>query len=272
MRHGVKKGKFGLFFTGNQYALKEIHRRIFPAYGNRLKAEELGDAFPETTIHAKAYDMDSAKQIASAYEELENRVQEIYETIPAADRQGAILAERIKTRRAIELHKAPAFVDMALDLIDSGNSVFIAVNFRETLQFIVDSIQKSIGKCGFIVGQQNENERRGFIDAFQRDDIRCMVAIVQAAREGISLHDVNGRYPRHSLISPCESATDLKQVLGRVHRSGGKSKSFQSIVYAAGVEIEESICYSLDEKLKRISLLMDGDLDPSVAVAPQQPN
>jgi hypothetical protein len=38
-------------------------------------------------------------------------------------------------------------------------------------------------------------------------------------------------------------------------------------VYAAGVGIEESICDSLDRKLKNISLLMDGDVDTTVNLA-----
>jgi superfamily II DNA or RNA helicase len=266
--HGVKEGKFGLFFSGSQSALKRIHSHIFPEYGTRLRVQDLGDAFPETTIHAKAFDMENGKKIASEYEELEQRVNEIYESIPAADRAGAILAERIKTRRAIELHKAPGIADIALDLIEEGNSVFIAMNFRESLQFVVDTITKKIGKCGFIVGSQKPEERRGFIDAFQRDDIRCIVGITQACKEGINLQDLNGNHPRHSLISPCESAMDLKQVLGRVHRQGGKSPSFQYIVYAAGVGIEEAICAALDEKLKRIDLLMDGNVDPTITVSP----
>jgi hypothetical protein len=55
-----------------------------------------------------------------------------------------------------------------------------------------------------------------------------------------------------------------------VHRAGGKSKSIQFLVYAAGVPIEESICEKLDEKLKRLDLLNDGAIDPTISLAPKE--
>jgi hypothetical protein len=113
-------------------------------------------------------------------------------------------------------------------------------------------------------------ERRGNIDSFQRDDARVIVGIIQACREGLNLHDLNGNYPRAALIMPSPSVFDLKQVLGRVHRSGGKSKSLQYIVYAAGVGIEESICEKLDTKLKRLDVLADGEIDPTISLAPKE--
>jgi hypothetical protein len=59
-------------------------------------------------------------------------------------------------------------------------------------------------------------------------------------------------------------------VLGRIHRAGGKSKSIQFLVYAAGVPIEESICEKLDEKLKRLDLLSDGCIAPSISLLPKE--
>jgi hypothetical protein len=61
----------------------------------------------------------------------------------------------------------------------------------------------------------------------------------------------------------------LKQVLGRVHRAGGKTKSVQYIVYAAGIHIEEKTCNSLDDKLKRMDLLSDGEIDGTISLVPK---
>jgi hypothetical protein len=97
-----------------------------------------------------------------------------------------------------------------------------------------------------------------------------MIGIIQACREGLNLHDVNGKYSRVAMIMPTYSVFDLKQVLGRVHRAGGKSKSIQYLIYAAGVDIEESVCSSLDAKLKRMDTLMDGEIDGSISVAPKE--
>ena len=113
-------------------------------------------------------------------------------------------------------------------------------------------------------------ERRGNIDSFQRDQSHIIIGITQACREGLNLHDVTGERPRVALIMPTPSAYDLKQVLGRVHRAGGKSKSVQYIVYSAGVFIEENICEKLDGKLKRMDLLADGEIDATIVLSPEE--
>jgi hypothetical protein len=67
---------------------------------------------------------------------------------------------------------------------------------------------------------------------------------------------------------PTPSIYDTRQVLGRVHRAGGATKSVQYLIYAAGVPIEENICSKLDEKLKRLDLLNDGETDPTISLLP----
>ena len=262
-QNGCRKTRFGMQFTGGHSVLKKLHSRIYPERGNRLRHSDLGDAFPETLIKAKAFDMDNARKIAGEYDDLCNRIEELrgLENFSAN-----VLAEQTRARQRIELHKAPAVCAMVRDMIEEGNSVFVAVNYSETRKFILDELKTS---CS-IHGGQNEMERRGNIDAFQRDDSRVIVGIIQACREGLNLHDLNGNYPRAALIMPSPSVFDLKQVLGRVHRSGGKSKSLQYIVYAAGVGIEESICEKLDTKLKRLDVLADGEVDPTISLAPKE--
>ena len=262
-QNGCRKTRFGMQFTGGHSVLKKLHSRIYPERGNRLRHSDLGDAFPETLIKAKAFDMDNAKKIAGEYDDLCNRIEELrgLENFSAN-----VLAEQTRARQRIELHKAPAVCAMVRDMIEEGNSVFVAVNYSETRKFILDELKTT---CS-IHGGQDEMERRGNIDAFQRDDSRVIVGIIQACREGLNLHDLNGNHPRVALIMPSPSVFDLKQVLGRVHRSGGKSKSLQYIVYAAGVGIEESICEKLDTKLKRLDVLADGEIDPTISLAPKE--
>jgi len=229
-----------------------------------LRHSDLGDAFPETLIHARAFDMDSAREIANEYEELCNRIEELrmQENFSAN-----VLAEQTRARQRIEMLKAPAVASLCRDLVEEGNSVFIAVNYTETREWLMNELETD---CA-IYGGQNELERRGAIDSFQNDKARIIIGITQACREGLNLHDTKGKYPRISLIMPTPSAYDLKQVLGRVHRAGGQSKSVQYIIYAAQVPIEEDTCNSLDGKLKRMDLLADGMIDPSINLAiPEQ--
>lgn len=264
--HDCVKSRFGMEYKGGKATLRKIHKRVFPDRANRLKPSDVGNAFPETMITARAFDMDSARDIMNEYHELAYRIDEIRCQESAASIQGSILAEITRARQRIELFKAPAVCAMVKDLIAEGNSVFLAVNYTETLKFM----QEELGTTCSIHGGQNDLVRRGNIDSFQNDKSRVMIGIIQACREGISLHDINGNYPRVAIIMPTYSVYDLKQVLGRVHRAGGKSKSLQWIIYAAGVDIEESICNALDAKLKRMDTLMDGDIDPSITLAPKE--
>ena len=261
-QNGCQKTNYGMQFTGGHSILKKLHSRIYPERGNRLRHSDLGDAFPETLIKARAFDMDSAKAIASEYDDLQMRLEELrgLENFSAN-----VLAEQTRARQRIELHKAPAVCAMVRDYIEEGSSVFIAVNYTETRKFILEELKTT---CS-IHGGQDEMERRGNIDSFQRGSSKVIVGIIQACREGLNLHDLNGDSPRVALIMPSPSVFDLKQVLGRVHRAGGKTKSVQFIVYAAGVGIEENICGKLDTKLKRLDVLADGEVDPTISLLPK---
>ena len=262
--HGCKKTRFGFECQGSNAILKKLHHRIYPDRGNRLRHSDLGDAFPETLIHARAFDMDSAREIASEYDELCNRIEELrmQENFSAN-----VLAEQTRARQRIEMLKAPAVASLARDLIEEGNSVFIAVNYTETREWLMNELKTD---CA-IYGGQNELERRGHIDSFQNDKSRIIIGITQACREGLNLHDINGKFPRVALIMPTPSAYDLKQVLGRVHRAGGQTKSVQYIVYAAQVPIEEDTCNKLDGKFKRMDLIADGEVDATINLAiPEQ--
>lgn len=261
-QNGCRKTRFGMQFTGGHSVLKKLHSRIYPERGNRLRHSDLGEAFPETLIKAKAFDMDNAKKIANEYDDLCNRIEELrmQENFSAN-----VLAEQTRARQKIELLKCPAVAAMAKDLIEEGNSVFIAVNYTESRQWLMNELNTT---CS-IHGGQPDIERRGNIDSFQRDQSRVIIGIIQATREGLNLHDINGNHPRVALIMPCPSIFDARQVLGRVHRAGGKSRSIQYLVYAAGVPIEESICEKLDEKLKRLDLLNDGECDPTISLLPK---
>jgi superfamily II DNA or RNA helicase len=261
-QNGCRKTRFGMQFTGGHSVLKKLHSRIYPERGNRLRHSDLGDAFPETLIKAKAFDMDNAKKIANEYDDLCNRIEELrmQENFSAN-----VLAEQTRARQRIEMLKAPAVAAMTRDLLEEGHSIFIAVNYTESRQWLMEELKTD---CA-IYGGQSDMERRGKIDSFQNDKSRVIIGQIQACREGLNLHDLNGNHSRVSLIMPSPSIYDTKQVLGRVHRSGGKTKSIQFLVYAAGVPIEENICEKLDVKLKRLDVLADGECDPTISLLPK---
>lgn len=253
--HGVIMTRFGPQFQGGPRHLKAIHAAIFPSKGVRVKKKELGDRIPSTQIIAKAYNIDESTEIQGVYDEMNLRIAELQEQQNSA---ASILAEIIRARQRVELLKIPLMVSRCKDLNEEGNSVFLAVNFRETLKELI----RQLDLQSIIMGGQKPTDRRAMMDAFQTNKVNRIGGIIQACREGLNLHDTHKTHPRASLIMPPQSANDLKQVLGRIDRSGG-THTTQYLLYAAGT-IEVNVCHGLAEKLDRLDLLLDGNLNDGI--------
>lgn len=238
--------------------LARIHFTVFPKRGARVSIKELGDRFPDDVISAEAVDTEDTRKIVEAYAEAEK-------IMKALEAQGlnsyALEAARrvhyTKARKLSEFAKVPTIVDMAREELENGRSVVVFLNFTEARDRIMGLLKT---RCG-IFGGQKAHERDAAILEFQQDRSRIIVCMSQAGGVGVSLHDVNGLYPRTSLICPDDNAVTLGQVLGRVRRAGGKSKSRQVILYAKGT-VEEGICANVRGKLKAMAVLNDGDLNP----------
>jgi hypothetical protein len=86
---------------------------------------------------------------------------------------------------------------------------------------------------------------------------------MEAGGISVNLHDIHGNHPRVSLINPNFSGRNLKQVLGRVWRDGGKTPSVQRIMFAANT-IEEKIATKLKQKLINMDIVNDGFSDEDV--------
>ena len=98
------------------------------------------------------------------------------------------------------------------------------------------------------------------IDNFQADKERVILVNIAAGGAGLSLHDLNGQYPRLSLISPSYSAVQMRQATGRVWRDSARSKSIQKIVFVANT-VEVAVCEAVNVKLDNLDLLNDGDMN-----------
>lgn len=238
--------------------LARIHSVVFPQRGARVKIADLGDRFPETQIIAESIETEDTKAIVKAYAEAE-------QLLAVMRAQGAkefeiINAQRtayMAARKKSEIAKVPALVEKAQMELEEGRSVAIFLNFTEARERIMALLKTD---CG-IFGGQDAQKREEAMRRFQSDASRVIVVMSAAGGTGVSLHDVNGEFPRTALICPDNNAVTLGQVLGRVHRAGGKSRSRQIIVYAADT-IEEAICENVRQKLSAITTVNDGDLNP----------
>ena len=258
--YGCRPSRWGGYeFTGSASHLARLHAEIFPRRGSRVRVSDLGDAFPETQVTSELVQVGNAAAVDKAYAEVEAAIEAVREKgIKDAEHH---LTKLLRARQVSELGKIPAFVDIAEDGLEQGLSVALFVNFDDTLRTLVDTLTKSGHTVVQIHGQQTAEERQAAIEAFQADTARVIVANIQAGGVGVSLHDLNGNHPRLALVSPTWSAVNLRQALGRVHRAGGKSKSRQRILFAAGT-VEERVARLVEEKLTNLDALNDGDVSP----------
>lgn len=254
-KNGVVKAPWGgMQFRGGKKVLVDIHSKIFPQKGVRVKISELGDAFPSNQVNAQTFDI--SPRIGELYEQVEKEITEL-KTKALSDRDPeSPLTKRLRMRQEVELLRVPVMVEMAEEFLSDGKSVVCFVNFRQTLDALMEKMEKH--NPLYIAGDQSSTDRQDTINAFQSNAHHFLVCQIAAGGVGVSLHDLNGR-PRVSLISPTYSAIDLKQALGRIHRSGAKSPALQYILFAAN-SVEEEVSQAVRRKLRNIDLLNDGDL------------
>jgi superfamily II DNA or RNA helicase len=256
--HGVEKARWGYEFVGGRDSLTRIHRQIFPMHGSRIRISELGDRFPETQIIADAYQINGATdEINRIYKEMNAAIAKLRARMEQ-DWRTNILTEQLRARQMTELLKIPTLVQMAQDGVAEGMKVVVFVNFEQSLVELSQKLETPY----VIHGGQSDEHRQQVQDEFNRNKADFIVANIRAGGVGIGLHGKANGPMRLALICPTFSGQDLKQALGRCHRAGG-ARSIQKIVFAANT-IEEHACDRVREKISRITLLNDGELDDAL--------
>lgn len=250
-----------------QAAMKKLHHNLTKTQKimSRLTREDMGALFPENQMVAEAYDLgEHSKKIASIYDWMEDEIAKLEEK--TKDYSECILAVITKARRMIELQKVPAILEMTEDLYDESKSVVVFVNFTDTIELLVRKLRRNRkfeGKVGAIYGGQTDKQRLDDIDDFNADRKRILICNLAAGGQSISLHDLNGKYARASIINPNYSALQVLQAVGRIWRQGGLTKCYQRFLFAAGTR-EEHACRKVQARLNNLSILNDGDLMDSM--------
>ena len=255
--HGCEKGRFGWEFDGSRDVLKKLHADLFLERGVRIRREDI-EGFPDSEVIAEAYNIDeqSEKELKKIYEEMEKELA-YHRAVCKNTKEYKMNAMTVmlRARQQAELIKVPLFVEMAEDAVQDGMSAVIFVNFSESVR----ALSKRLETNCVVWGENKGTERDDNIAAFQEDKKRIIIVNIKAGGAGLSLHDLNGNYPRIALISPSPSAVDLRQALGRVWRDGGKTKSLQKIVFVANT-VEEEVCEKVKIKLQALDTINDGDV------------
>ena len=253
--HGVVKGRFGLEFTGDKKSLMKLHEDIFVNRGVRLTRDTIPN-FPESQISAETYEMDKedVDKINTVYDEMRLELLKI-EKLLKKDKGQTKMTAILRARQKVEMFKVPLIIEMTEEALENGMSVVIFCNFTETISALSDRLNT---KC-IVNGVVSDKKRQQAVDDFQADKERVILVNIAAGGAGLSLHDLNGKYPRMSLICPSYSAVLMRQSTGRVWRDSAKSKSIQKIVFVANT-VEEEVCKVVNQKLENLDLLNDGDL------------
>jgi len=266
--NGVAFNRFGLgTWDANLQKCKKgmvrIHDTLFNTLGcaNRMNRKDFGNIFPDNQVIADGFDLGSnTAKLQSVYNEMEYELMNLDESsMEYSEHHFAII---MKARRQSEILKVPAMVSWIEDMYDEGVSPVVFINFRETLEAIEKRLNsaKYSGKIAKIVGGQTQKQRDNEIEQFQSDIKRICLVMVAAGSASVSLHDLNGNYPRNTLINPSYSAINTLQSLGRCHRANGKTPVIQRFFFANGVEIEEKMRKRVNLRLTNLDSLNDGDL------------
>jgi len=266
--NGVDFNRFGVAtWDANLKKCKEgmvrIHNTLFDTLGcaSRMNRKDFGDIFPDNQVIADGFDIGSnTDKLKEVYNDMEAELSQLDESsMQYSEHHFAII---MKARRQSELVKVPAMVSWIEDMYDEGVSPVVFINFRETLEAIQKRLDNSkySGKIAKIVGGQTQKQRDNEIEQFQSDNKRICLVMIAAGAAGVSLHDLIGNYPRHTLINPSFSAINILQSLGRCHRANGKTPVIQRFFFANGVTIEERMRQRVELRLTNLDSLNDGDL------------
>lgn len=259
-RHGCRKMPWG----GFEFALGEarkretmaqINRALFPDRGVRITIDSLGKSFPESQVTAELYDLKAdAHKLDSLYQQMSEPLAELEAAKQMDKDPDGPLTKLLRLREEIGLLKVPILAELAEDAMAQGLSVALFVNFLSEVEGLCKLLKTDCRVDGTEAGSSRNRNRN--IERFQSNESRV---IVTTAKASISLHDEHGGHPRIGYVSPGFSALDLRQVLGRLPRSGAKSKSIYRIIFAADT-CEKRIHEVLSSKLNNLDALTDGDL------------
>lgn len=250
----------GFYFAGNEderrVVMAGLNAKLFPDHGVRVRTKDLKD-FPECQITAELYDLKEKNAIEKLYQEMEEAIEEL--RAKAAEDRSTVLTRVLRALQEIELLKVPIFQQVTEDAVAQGYSVAIFVSYTQTLDELCKRLKTDCRIDGSQVGESGRRRRQKCIDSFQAGDDRVLVANSAAGGVAVSLPDTRGDSPRLGVVSPCQSAVNIRQVFGRLPRIDSKSKSLYRVILAAGTR-EVNTHRNLSRKLNQLDSLNDADL------------
>lgn len=233
--------------------INTLHKYLFPAKGSKMALEDLGDSFPMNQVSIESHNLDSDSVI---------KINRLYKQIETSTDDRSKIVEINDMRQKIENFKSGLLFDLISNYHEQDKSIVVFVNYVSTYDLITELLRKHDMAYVEINGKQEDDDREANIARFQNNEVRIMVSMIQAGGTTVSLHDLSGRFPRVSIISPSYSRIELIQTLGRIYRSGCKSPCLQKIIYCADT-CEEDVAKVLAAKKETLDKVTEEDIDLS---------
>jgi len=182
-------------------------------------------------------DDDEEAILADAIRQLGRAIEAIKDGIHSSEGLGNVIV----AMKGIETAKIGIFIRLARSILrkNPNAKVVIFVNFLETLK----TIEAALSEFNPLVanGSVPPQKRSRLVDQFNEanNNNRVFLGTTACCKEGISLHDTHGGFPRTHFISPTFKFIEIYQSLGRCARQGTLSEVFISLVYGNSATNDE---------------------------------
>jgi superfamily II DNA or RNA helicase len=227
----------------NKASMERLHHSVYTNRGYRVSEEVLREQLPELMTEDDPLWLSPKDRAA---------IKELYEEMADPDDPGGV--KNLRQRQAIELVKIPYIVERAKEIVESGGSVVLFLNFHES----IDQAHKAFPEAEVIDGRVPQPQRKKTQDSFQKNELRAVIVQIAAGGQSIDLHDLDGRYPRVALLCPQFSGTVEEQAVGRICRVGAKSRALAIRLFAGGT-VEQAALKLTAEKRENVAILNRGE-------------
>ncbi len=228
---------------------EELQKRLAPMMLRRTKKQVAQDLPALTRVSIPMY-IDNAKEYEVMMDEAEAQVRaEGY--IP-----GHALVTLNKLRQVVGKGKINAAVELADDILDSGNQLVIHAHHKEVLRGVVDGLLEAgipAFQIGVIDGSTEPRQRQDEAVAFLDGKKRVMV-VSSAGKEGIDLYSAN-----HILFVERQwTPADEEQLEARLHRQGQKNPVTAHYLVARGT-VDQAMDDLVDSKRRQFGNVFKTD-------------
>lgn len=134
--------------------------------------------------------------------------------------------------------------------------VVIGINFPGThLRRLLDAF----ASFAPLAIHANDTDRTAVVDAFNAPSTvhRVIVIGLRSGGVGISLHDTDGRFPRHVFFTPTYHYIECEQFTGRFDRHGVRSAVALTCVFAAEARDEQRLLRAMARKGRVLEAVAD---------------